>query len=93
MYKYRYWTSRICKIEIFIHINEWNFVTSLRYEGKKENVRINGKQPMFLDRKLQYHKFNMIPVKITKELFVTKQADTEVPVKKFLMKNNQELKK
>lgn len=48
---------------------------------------------MFLDRKLQYHKFNMIPVKITKELFVTKQADTEVPVKKFLMKNNQELKK
>ena len=44
---------------------------------------------MFLSRKPQHHKFNMIPVKIMIELFVTKQADTELHVKK-INKNNQE---
>ena len=47
------------------------------------------RQSMFLSRKSQHHKFNMIPVKIMIELFVTKQADTELHVKK-INKNNQE---
>lgn len=48
------------------------------------------RQFIFLARKSQHHKFNMIPVKITTELFVTKQADAEVHVKKIFY---QELKK
>lgn len=37
---------------------------------------------MFLDRKSQHQKFNMIPIKIPTEWFVTKKSD-EVYVKKI----------
>lgn len=47
---------------------------------------------MFLYRKSKHHRFNTIRVKITTELFVTKQADAEVHVgkKMFLIRNSVE---
>lgn len=44
---------------------------------------------MFLDRKSQHQKFNMIPIKIPTEWFVTKKSDAEVYVKKIIFNQEQ----